>query len=69
MIAKHPGECKSHRYQDAVYGPGFRVMNPTRPDGPNRPPGYRCTVCTPFKEKGKKRGGVWQLTELIVKRR
>lgn len=29
MIAKHPNPCK-HEFQDAEYGPGFRLMNPIK---------------------------------------
>lgn len=62
MIAQHPGECKDHEYQDHRYGKGFRVMNPTK-DG-----GWRCTVCAPPKEHSKKRGGVFQKSDLRILR-
>ncbi len=62
MIAKHPGECKPHEFQDNRYGQGFRVMNPTK-DG-----GHRCTVCAPDKVHSSKRGGVFQKSDLIIKR-
>lgn len=68
MIAKHPGECRPHEYQDRVYGPGFRVMNPVKVER-DRPSAWRCTVCAPLKEPGKKRGGVHYQSDLIVKRK
>ena len=67
MIAKHPGECRPHEYQDTTYGKGFRVMNPVKTDR-QAEPAYRCTVCAPPKEHGKKRGGVYGLSQLIVAR-
>lgn len=65
MIAKHPNPCK-HEFQDAEYGPGFRLMNPIKV-GPKDEAKYRCSVCAPRKEAGKKRGGVYARSELIVK--
>jgi hypothetical protein len=62
MIAKHPGECKPHLYQDTRYGEGFRVMNPVMVKG--KIEGWRCTVCCPPKLKMVKRGGVYQTSEL-----
>ena len=67
MIAKHPGQCRPHAFQDATYGNGFRVMNPSPID--KNETGYRCTVCAPPKETGKKRGGVFRLHELVVLRK
>ena len=66
MIAKHPNPCK-HEYQDATYGPGFRVMNHIKTMDKEEA-GYRCTVCAPLKVKSHKRGGVFRRSELIVKR-
>lgn len=65
MIAAHPNPC-THAYQDKTYGVGFRVMNPTYDNG--KVVGARCTVCCPPKEKGKRRGGVYNVSELKVKR-
>ncbi len=67
MIAKHPGECKRHPFQDTTYGNGFRVMNPVRLKG--EVVGARCTVCCPVKEPGKKRGGVYDLNQLTILRK
>lgn len=68
MIARHPGTCLPHNYQDQAYGRNFRVMNPVAvPKGAE--PAYRCTVCAPPKEAGKKRGGVYRLGELVVLRK
>lgn len=64
MIAKHPGQCKPHLFQDARYGPGFRVLNEVKTSS-NDIPAYRCTVCSPPKEHGKKRAGAFRLTELV----
>jgi len=37
-------KCRPHAFQDHVYGPGMRVMNPCMPGKlPERY--YRCTVC------------------------
>lgn len=69
MIAKHPGECRPHAYQDATYGKGFRVMNPCKIAGPRDEESFRCTVCAPPKVKSLKRGGIFKLSELIIKRR
>lgn len=66
MIAKHAGNCKPHAFQDAEYGPGFRVMNPVTDKG--KTIGGRCTVCCPEKDAGKKRGGVYDLSQLVIKR-
>ncbi len=66
MIAKHPGECRPHEYQDAKYGKGFRVMNPVAKKSHDA--GARCTVCSPPKVKGTKRGGIYPVSELQVKR-
>lgn len=66
MIAYHPNPCK-HEFQDAEYGPGFRVMNEVYEQG--KVIGARCTVCCPPKEKMKKRGGVFNLNELRIKRK
>lgn len=63
MIAKHPGDCIPHTYQDSRYGKGFRVMNPCR-DGKTA----RCTVCAPIKEPCKRRGGTFLLSDLKVLR-
>lgn len=68
MIARHPGGCRPHEFQDRTYGRGFRVMNPIQ-IASNEEPGYRCTVCAPPKEGMKKRGGVYRLSELQVLRR
>lgn len=66
MIAKHPGECKPHAYQDSVYGKGFRVMNPSSPKAST--PMYRCTVCCPTKTKSSHRGGEYDVKQLIILR-
>jgi hypothetical protein len=66
LIAKHDGSCPDHSYQDGIYGQGFRVMNPVRVDG--KITGARCTVCAPTKEKGKKRGGIYSMNQLQIKR-
>jgi hypothetical protein len=66
MIAKHAGECKPHAYQDSRYGKGFRVMNPVL-DKDKKVAGARCTVCSPHKEPGKKRGGIYVLSDLQQK--
>ena len=66
MIAKHDGTCPDHDYQDKMYGKGVRVMNPVYVDG--KIAGGRCTVCSPPKEKGKKRGGVYPLNQLQIRR-
>jgi hypothetical protein len=66
MIAKHPGDCKPHAYQDKTYGPGFRVMNPVKEQG--KIVGARCTVCCPPKAKMSKRGGVYLVGQLQIKR-
>lgn len=66
MIAKHPG-CKPHAFQDAAYGAGFRVMNPVKV-GAKDEAAYRCTVCAPPKEQGKKRGGIYLRSQLVVRR-
>lgn len=66
MIAKHPGQCIPHDYQDQKYGPGFRVMNPARKDG--KLLGARCTVCCPEKVHSTTRGGVYAISDLIIKR-
>lgn len=68
MIAKHPGACPAHKFQDATYGSGFRVMNPVG-EGKAFKGEYRCTVCCPPKEKTKKRGGLHSVATLIVSRR
>lgn len=67
MIARHSGECKPHAYQDAKYGNRVRVMNPVTDKG--NITGGRCTVCCPPKESGKKRGGVYDLSQLQIIRR
>ncbi len=64
MIANH-GECTPHEYQDQTYGKGYRVMNPVLEAG--KLVGGRCTVCCPPKEKMKKRGGVYLLSQLKMK--
>lgn len=66
MIAKHSGECPIHS-QDLWYGLGFRVINTVEENG--KVIGGRCTVCAPRKESNKKRGGVYPLSELQIKRR
>jgi|HubBroStandDraft_1064217.scaffolds.fasta_scaffold2277996_1 hypothetical protein len=66
MIAKHPG-CKSHAFQDAEYGVGFRVMNPSSPK--DRLLKYRCTVCAPKKVLSQHRGGEYELSQLSVLRK
>jgi hypothetical protein len=67
MLARHPGECKPHKYQDTNYGNGVRVMNPASKEG--KILGYRCTVCAPNKSPNVKRGGVYDISDLqIVKR-
>ncbi len=38
-MIKHCDHCRPHRFQDARYGPGRRVMN-----AGNK--GARCTVCS-----------------------
>jgi len=68
MIAKHPGQCRPHEFQDATYGVGFRVMNPVKTSN-NEVPAYRCTVCAPPKVPMQKRGGIYKLNELVVLRR
>ncbi len=66
MIAKHPGQCVPHEYQDQTYGEGYRVMNDCKVD--QHTIGYRCTVCAPRKENGKRRAGIYLRHELIIKR-
>lgn len=66
MIAMHPNPC-THADQDRMYGKGYRVMNPVKVD-PKQPLAYRCTVCSPPKMKGVKRGGIFQLSDLKVLR-
>lgn len=68
MIARHPGECRPHPYQDSTYGKGVRLMTELAVEK-NKEPAYRCTVCAPPKEAGKKRGGIFYLSQLTVVRR
>lgn len=63
MIAKHPGPCKDHPYQDARFGKGFRAFTESVVKG--RHIGWRCTVCAPRKEAMKNRGGVYLTSDLI----
>jgi hypothetical protein len=45
------GNCKSHDYQDSLYGKRKRVHNPMVKDGKLR--GYKCTVCGNVKDEIK----------------
>jgi hypothetical protein len=65
IVAKHPGECKPHEFQDRVYGKGFRLLNDSSPT--SKEPMYRCTVCAPPKELGKHQGGEFALSQLVRK--
>lgn len=67
MIARHPGACRPHAFQDATYGRNARVMNPVASGKSEQ--GYRCTVCAPPKEANKKRGGIYLLSQLAVVRK
>ena len=67
MIAKHPGACRDHAFQDREYGKGFRLMNEVK-TGPKDEPAYRCTVCAPTKTRGQKRGGVFLRSQLTILR-
>lgn len=67
MLARHPGECKSHKYQDTKYGSGIRVMTEAMKEG--KVLGYRCTVCGPTKAANVKRGGVFAVSDLIIVKR
>jgi hypothetical protein len=66
MIAKHAGNCPAHLFQDSRYGKGFRVMNPVFDKG--KIVGARCTVCCPPKTTGSKRGGIYSLDQLQIRR-
>jgi hypothetical protein len=66
MIAMHPRPCE-HDFQDQTYGNGFRVMNPVYEQG--KIVGARCTVCAPPKERMKRRGGIYQLSDLKILRK
>lgn len=68
MIARHPGPCPEHKFQDTTYGKGVRLMNPVK-RSKTEEPAYRCTVCAPPKEHSKKRGGVHLLSTLQVVRK
>lgn len=67
MIAKHEGECRPHPFQDRTYGKGVRVMNPSG-EGKAFKGQYRCTVCAPPKDAGKKRGGLYSIDQMVVSR-
>lgn len=62
IVAKHPGVCRSHPYQDKRYGVGMRLMTE---GGGREAPVYRCTVCGKpgLKARTQKRPG-WPLSEL-----
>jgi hypothetical protein len=43
LVARHPGGCKEHAFQDKNYGHQYRVLNPCRPK--DRDNYFKCTVC------------------------
>lgn len=64
MIARHPGRCKSHPFQDKRYGDGRRLLTE---GGTKLAPIFRCTVCGGPQKKegwGKKRSG-WTREQLV----